>query len=728
MNPRKHLVFLIIFTFNLAVDPSMASSHNTTIEFQSFPPQNFTLLGESYLRHGVAGLTLESNLLASSSGTIMYTTPVRFSSNRTNSSASFSTRFSFSIVNLNPLSPVGDGLTFFISPENRTLGSPGGYLGLVDSSRLTKNKFIAIEYDTRLDPHFNDPNNNHVGLDIDSLNSIKTADCMDAGIDLRTGISFTSWIDYDHGQKNLKVFLTRSRFKPNNPLLNMDIDLSSYFQEHMYLGFSASTEGSTETHLIKHWKFKSYGVEYFNPRINNPHNVTDNTIFTSPLIGFRVDSHIKQYRKLIQLGLEVSGTVFVFAILALFGYISVKKWREIKTEINIKSEVTRNPRQFSYRELKIATNDFHPSRIIGSGSFGTVYKAFMLSSGTTAAVKRSTSSCDAKTEFFAELSVIACLRHKNLVPLQGYCIEKGELLLVYELMPYGSIDNVLYQDTHHWGFLKWHQRYNIAIGLASALAYLHQECDKLVIHRDIKSSNVMLDANFNARLGDFGLARLIEHDKSPISTLTAGTVGYLAPEYLHYGKATDKTDVYSYGVVVLEVCCGRRPIEKESDGDDMVNLVDWVWEMYTKNQILEAIDKRLIGQFDEEEGKRLLMVGLSCANPVSEMRPSMRRVLQILNHEVDEMVIPKFKPKLSFSNSLPMSLDDIVSSLDGDEVEEEEEEEQEEEEEEEEDGGGGGCKTPDRSKTPCEMQDRACKTPDTDLDSPFEICIDGSQV
>ncbi|GKF58811.1 probable L-type lectin-domain containing receptor kinase S.7 [Tanacetum coccineum] len=123
-------------------------------------------------------------------------------------------------------------------------------------------------------------------------------------------------------------------------------------------------------------------------------------------------------------------------------------------------------------------------------------------------------------------------------------------------------------------FVLWSHRYKIVIDLALVLAYLHQECDKLVIHHDIKLSNVMLDANFNARLGDFGLPKLIDHDKSPISTLTAGTAGYLAPEYLHCGKANDKTDVYSYGFMVLEICCGRRPIEKEPESQNMVNLVD----------------------------------------------------------------------------------------------------------------------------------------------------------
>ncbi|GLU21462.1 hypothetical protein SLE2022_376000 [Rubroshorea leprosula] len=305
-----------------------------------------------------------------------------------------------------------------------------------------------------------------------------------------------------------------------------------------------------------------------------------------------------------------------------------------------------------------ATRGFHSSRIIGHGAFGNVYKAIFMSSGTIAAVKRSRHSHEGKTEFLAELSIIACLRHKNLVQLQGWCVERGELLLVYEFMSNRSLDKMLYPESGHGMSLCWCHRKNIAVGLASVLCYLHQECEQQVIHRDIKTSNIMLDGNFNARLGDFGLARFMDH-RSPVSTLTAGTMGCLAPEYLHCGKATEKTDVFSYGVVVLEVACGRRPIEKEPHSQKLENLVDWVWGLHTDGRILEAADKRLSGEFKEEEMRKLLLVGLSCADPDSAERPSMRRVLQILNNEAESVFVPKTKPSLIFSCSL--TVEDIVS-------------------------------------------------------------------
>ncbi|KAI7740759.1 hypothetical protein M8C21_001192 [Ambrosia artemisiifolia] len=689
MNSRNHLIFLMIITTTIITHPQTTSS-STTFHFPTLSLQNLTLLGDAYLRNGVVGLTQQSGVPTTSSGTITYTTPILFLDPTTNSSSSFSTQFSFSVNNPNRISSFGDGISFFLSSSNHTLGSPGSYLGLVNSSSLTNNNnntFIAIEFDTRLDTRFNDPNDNHVGLDINSLTSVKTADCSLIGIDLKSGNYITAWIDYWHDGRNLKVFLSESeseselnsndnnnknknKKKPVYPVLDVDIDLSMHFEEVMYVGFSGSTEGSTETHFVTDWSFTSFGIRRVKPRIGSPHNVTENTVSKNPGIGVPGedgDGNNKGNKK-VGLVVGVVGPVFFCAVLVIFGYVSVKKWRESKMEVNIQAGLLSGPKEFSYKELRVATNGFNSGRIIGNGAFGSVYKAVFVSTGGVAAVKRSKHSHEGKTEFLAELSIIACLRHKNLVPLQGWCVEKGELLLVYEYMPYGSIDKVLYQESGHWGFLKWERRYNIAVGLASVLSYLHQECEQQVIHRDIKASNVMLDANFNARLGDFGLARIMDHDKSPVSTLTAGTMGYLAPEYLQYGKATDKTDVFSYGVVVLELCCGRRPIEREPEGHKMINLVDWVWELHSKGAICDAVDKRLNKEFDPDEVRKLLLVGLSCANPDSEKRPSMRRVLQILNNESDEIAVPKMKPTLSFSNSLPLSIEDIiVSSLDEDE-------------------------------------------------------------
>ncbi|KAG6423876.1 hypothetical protein SASPL_114281 [Salvia splendens] len=652
MNSRNLLGSLISF---LILCNSNASQ-NVNLEFPYFTIRNLSLLGDSYIRNGVVGLTRELQVPSSSSGSVIFNDPIALFDPQTNVTASFSTRFSFSIHNLNPAS-FGDGLTFFLSPNSQTSGSPGGYLGLVNSSQLTKNRFVALEFDTKLDLHFDDPDDNHVGLDVDSLISIETANPLTWAIDLKSGNVITSWIDYTSLAKKLEVFLSYSSFKPQQPLLSIDIDLSHYLKELMFVGFSASTEGSTELHFIESWSFQTTGFRNSKPRFN-PHNVSDSTVpLNSPL---PVSDSGRRSHKRVGLALGIGCPAFFSAILGVFVWFSVAKWRRFKAENDLKPEVM-GPRQFGYKELKSATRGFHQSRILGLGAFGTVYKAYFVESGAVSAVKRSKHSHEGKSEFLSELSIIACLRHKNLVQLQGWCVEKGELLLVYEFMPNGSLDNVLYQDVKNGTVLKWQYRYKIAVGLASVLTYLHQECEQQVIHRDVKTSNIMLDANYNARLGDFGLARLMDHDKSPVSTLTAGTMGYLAPEYLQYGKATEKTDVYSFGVVILELACGRRPIEREEEGQRMVNLVDWVWKLYREGRITAAADGRMNGEFEEAEVRKLLLVGLSCANPDGAERPSMRRVLQILNNEADPVNVPKTKPSLSFSNSIPLSIDEIVS-------------------------------------------------------------------
>ncbi|GAA0148652.1 hypothetical protein Leryth_005709 [Lithospermum erythrorhizon] len=649
---------LLIASFFFILLLPLFSAENVVFEFPSFTLRNLTLLGDSHLREGVIGLTRELGVPTSSSGTVIYNYPIAFFDQETNVTASFSTRFSFSVDNVNPAS-FGDGLTFFISPNNQTLGSSGGYLGLVNSSQLTKNRFVAIEFDTKMDLHFNDPDENHVGLDIDSLISIKTANPMLWGIDMKSGNLINAWIDYKNGDKKLEVFLSYSSTKPVSPLLMVDIDLSEYLKEAMFVGFSASTEGSTELHYVDNWSFRTIGLHVARPRI--AHNVSDATVPVRQPIP--VSESGNRHHKKVGLGLGIAGPSFFCVGMLIFGFISVRRWRRMKSENHLKVELVTGPRQFSYKEIRVATKGFHPSRIIGTGGFGTVYKGFFMEIGSLSAVKRSKHTHEGKTEFMAELTVIAGLRHKNLVQLQGWCVEKGELLLIYEFMPNGSLDNLLHQSSEERDSLKWPYRYNIAIGLASVLTYLHQECEQQVIHRDIKTSNVLLDGSFNARLGDFGLARLMDHDKSPVSTLTAGTMGYLAPEYLQYGKATENTDVYSYGVVILELACGRRPIEREQDGRKMVNLVDWVWNLYYEGKILEAVDARLEGEFNEDEMRKLLLLGLSCANPDSASRPCMRRVFQILKNEAEPMTVPKVKPFLTF-NSL-LSIDDIVSDGEG---------------------------------------------------------------
>nr|XP_043617835.1 L-type lectin-domain containing receptor kinase IX.1-like [Erigeron canadensis] len=175
-------------------------------------------------------------------------------------------------------------------------------------------------------------------------------------------------------------------------------------------------------------------------------------------------------------------------------------------------------------------------------------------------------------EYTAEIKIISQLRHKNLVELKGWCHEKSELLLIYEFMENGSLDLHLFKQK---SWLTWDKRKRIAYDLASALSYLHEDCKECILHRDVKSNNVMLDSNFNAKLGDFGLARLVDHDKNSKTTMLARTLGYMAPEYVMTGKASKESDVYSFGVVALEIACGQKPIGYTANEERQTTLVEW---------------------------------------------------------------------------------------------------------------------------------------------------------
>lgn len=242
-------------------------------------------------------------------------------------------------------------------------------------------------------------------------------------------------------------------------------------------------------------------------------------------------------------------------------------------------------------------------------------------------------------EFLAEICTIGRLKHKNIVKLQGWCHERGHLLLVYEFMPNGSLDRYIARAVS----LDWPTRRSILTGLASALLYLHEESGQHVIHRDVKPNNVLLDAEFNAHLSDFGLARLLETENS-VLTRAAGTPGYLAPECNYTGKATTESDVFSFGVVVLEVVCGRRSWGTTClTGDN--NLVDYVWGLHGKGELLQGVDSRLEGEFDKKAAERFLLVGLACVHPDPAWRPTIRKVVHVLTNANEPLMeLPEARP------------------------------------------------------------------------------------
>ncbi|XP_029148603.2 probable L-type lectin-domain containing receptor kinase S.5 [Arachis hypogaea] len=317
-----------------------------------------------------------------------------------------------------------------------------------------------------------------------------------------------------------------------------------------------------------------------------------------------------------------------------------------KTLVNTLRNLPGTPKEYRFEDLKMATNNFDDVKNkLGQGGFGAVYRGTLPKDKTQVAVKKFLRDKISSThDFLAELTIINSLRHKNLVRLLGWCHKNGILLLVYEYMPNGSLDHHLFfKEGTNKTPLSWHLRYKIISGLVAALNYLHNECDKKVIHRDLKASNIMLDSDFNARLGDFGLARAIENKKTSYANLhgVPGTMGYIAPECLYIGKATRESDVYGFGAVLLEVVCGQRPWTKNLDYQF---LVDWVWHLHRQGRILEAVDPRLENEFEAEEAERVLKLGLACSHPIASERPKMQTIVQIISGSVPVPYVPPFKP------------------------------------------------------------------------------------
>ncbi|XP_010499484.1 PREDICTED: probable LRR receptor-like serine/threonine-protein kinase At1g29720 isoform X3 [Camelina sativa] len=288
---------------------------------------------------------------------------------------------------------------------------------------------------------------------------------------------------------------------------------------------------------------------------------------------------------------------------------------------------------FSLRQLKVATDNFNPLNKLGEGGFGSVYKG-RLPDGTMIAVKKlSSKSHQGNKEFVTEIGMIACLQHPNLVKLYGCCVEKNQLLLVYEYLENNCLSDALFGRSSLK--LEWRTRHKICVGIARGLAFLHEDSAVKIIHRDIKGTNVLLDKDLNSKISDFGLARLHEDDQSHITTRVAGTIGYMAPEYAMRGHLTEKADVYSFGVVAMEIVSGKNNAKYMPDDECCVGLLDWAFMLQKKGNFTEILDPRLEGMFNVMEAERMIKVSLICSNKSPTLRPSMSEVVKMLEGETD---------------------------------------------------------------------------------------------
>ncbi|KAF3549230.1 hypothetical protein DY000_02002417, partial [Brassica cretica] len=379
------------------------------------------------------------------------------------------------------------GMAFVISPTRGISGaSADQYLGMFNDTNNGKNSnhVIAVELDIHKDDEFGDIDDNHVGININGMRSTMSAP---AGY-------------YDQKEE---------AYYPEKPLLSLNQDLSPNILEKMYVGYTASTGSIGALHYV--WSIHAYSflivpdLDYDIPKFP-PYPKPESQVKRTVMVTF------------------LTFALFVALVASASSLFFYKRHKMVK-EVLEEWEIQCGPHRFSYKELFKATKGFHDRQLLGKGGFGQVFKGTLPGSNAEVAIKLvSHDSRQGMQEFLAEISTIGRLRHPNLVRLQGYCRYKEQLYLVYDFLPNGSLDKFLYQEQ-----LTWDQRFKIIKDAASALCYLHHEWGQVVIHREIKPANLLIDHQMNARLGDFGLAKLYDQGFDPQTSRVAGTLGYMAP-------------------------------------------------------------------------------------------------------------------------------------------------------------------------------------------------------
>ncbi|XP_059071664.1 G-type lectin S-receptor-like serine/threonine-protein kinase At2g19130 [Cryptomeria japonica] len=291
-------------------------------------------------------------------------------------------------------------------------------------------------------------------------------------------------------------------------------------------------------------------------------------------------------------------------------------------------------RMFSYKELKIATRNFRSK--LGSGRSGSVFKG-SLQDGTLVAVKKMQGSRQDEKQFRAEISSLGNIQHVNLVRLRGFCAQGSKRLLIYDYMPNGSLNSLLFtsNSTSKKKVLDWKTRFEIALGTARGLLYLHEECRGCIIHSDVKPENILLDGDLSPKLADFGLAKLMGRDLSRVLTTTRGTRGYLAPEWISGLPITPKVDVYSFGMTLLEIISGRRNLDLTVQDSSLYYFPPFAATQIQQGKTINIVEEGIAEAADMEEVGRSCVVALLCIQEDDEVRPSMRQVVQMLEGKME---------------------------------------------------------------------------------------------
>nr|POF10215.1 isoform 2 of cysteine-rich receptor-like protein kinase 10 [Quercus suber] len=322
----------------------------------------------------------------------------------------------------------------------------------------------------------------------------------------------------------------------------------------------------------------------------------------------------------------------------MFKHFKFGSSKEASNEEDLEKIAQQEQKLFPFETLVAATKDFHVTHKLGEGGFGPVFKG-KLEDGREIAVKKlSHSSNQGKKEFMNEAKLLARVQHRNVVNLLGYCVHGMEKLLVYEYVAHESLDKLLFKSNRRVE-LDWKKRSDIIAGIARGLLYLHEDSHNCIIHRDIKASNILLDDKWIPKIADFGMARLFPEDQTHVNTRVAGTNGYMAPEYVMHGHLSVKADVFSFGVLVLELISGQRNSSFNLNVDAQ-NLLDWTYKLYRKGRHMEIMDPTLASSAATEQVAMCIQIGLLCTQGDPQLRPTMRRVVVMLSKKPGNLEEP----------------------------------------------------------------------------------------
>ncbi|KAK2664693.1 hypothetical protein Ddye_003267 [Dipteronia dyeriana] len=575
-------------------------------------------------------------------GRAIYSSPIRFFDPLTVTPASFQTTFSFQFTT-NKSSSAGDnGLAFVIVPDEFTVGRPGPWLGIVNDA-CGHYKVVAIEFDSSHDPKFGDPNDDHVGINLGSAVSSKTANISSSSSSSESETNawnslhdhdsiHRAWIMYDGHKKWIDIYFgVDGDSVPSKPILSTPLNLSPFLEEYMFVGFSASTGDSPQIHNILSWNFSST----IQASLNVPLKHTCHRNIAHQVSKYSTTTH-SSYRPS---SFMIFMCIVVLCTLTLLNfYCNATKQSESERSLGFsfpdkkqrpQSHPLSKPRRFLMLEIYRATKRFSKMEVLATDSRGLLYRG-TLPSGSYVSVKRfSTEFLMINLNWTQVLKRISSItqvsehhhhhHHPGLAPIRGWCCDDNrETILVYDYYQNGSLERWLFG----LGVLPWTRRFKIVKDIAEALCFLHS---KEVTHGNLKISSVFLDINYNAVLGDYGFVF-----------------------FQQLGKPSKKAvDVFGFGMLVLEIVAGKRRIEMTTEDNDKeeMGVLEFAWRMHEKGEILKVVDERMERNVNSEEAIRVLEIGLSCSlSEINNGRTSMADVVQLLDMLNPVPVLPPSRP------------------------------------------------------------------------------------